>query len=52
MNAKALGFDLYALAHPRSNEDLIVLAQEARDEMRRINAYIEEIFEDCSCPTE
>jgi len=50
MNAIAFGFDLHALAQPRSNEDLIVLAQEAREEMRRINAYIEEIFEDCSCP--
>lgn len=50
MNANALNFDLYALAAPQSRADLLALALEARDEMARIHAHLDDMFAELSCP--
>jgi len=52
MNAKILNFDLYSLAAPKSRQDLIALAKEARYELSRINAHFDSLYEDMPCPTE
>lgn len=52
MNANALNFDLFALAQPKSRDDLIALAKEARFELSRINSYFESLYDAVECPSE
>ncbi|MGN7918202.1 hypothetical protein [Lysobacter sp. 22409] len=52
MNAAALNFDLYALASPKSMQDLIALAHEALFEIKRINGYLDGMFAELDCPVD
>jgi hypothetical protein len=45
-----LGFDLYAMAKPKSRADLLLLADEARAELKRINDHFDRMFADCGNP--
>lgn len=49
MNANMMNFDLYALAQPKNMQDIIALAAEAKEEMARINGYIDRMFEEYEC---
>ena len=47
MNTTALGFDLYALASPKSLQDLIALADEMLSELDRIHAHLDAAIARC-----
>lgn len=44
----ALKFDLLAFAEPKTREDMLALAHEARAEIARINEHLDRTFEECS----
>lgn len=44
MKPEALGFDLYSLAEPKTHEDFMVLAQEARAEFAHLHGHMERIL--------
>ena len=50
MNMKRRGFDLHAMAAPKSIQDLIVMAKEARAELKIIKGYFDAILEEIECP--
>ena len=50
MNANKLGFDIYAMAAPKSIQDLIAMIKEARAELKIINCYLDAMFEENTCP--
>lgn len=47
MEHNALNFDLFALADPKNRDDLLLLADEACNELRRIRGHWESLFEEC-----
>lgn len=52
MKANAMTFDLGALSQPKDLGDIIALAKEAREEMRRINDHLDTAFARCDEPVD
>lgn len=44
MTPDELGFDLYAMARPKTRADLIALADEALSELQSINEHLDKLF--------
>ncbi|WP_171966765.1 MULTISPECIES: hypothetical protein [Stenotrophomonas] len=47
MNSVHLNFDLYALAQPKSREDLVALAVEVISELDNIDSHLAAAFARC-----
>ena len=47
MNAAPLNFDLYAMAQPKSRNDLKILAREILAELDRIDAHLDAAIARC-----
>lgn len=43
----SMGFDVYAMVTPRTQDDVIVLLNEALSELDNINMLFDEIFKNC-----